>query len=618
MVTRKLVISLVALPVLLNVACAKKKKSETATPTEAEPAVQSAGGGEVPATTTPTTTSDVSTDTETATVAATVVPVGAPSRVAPPIPGSLLVGGASLQEGEDASAQATTSQAEGYSRLTGKVTEMLPTIVDLTKNLYFYYANATELEAACLEAEGEDWTSCTQEDLEVTLTQEIADEIYASLGGKDALPANVVDQLDAEVGEAIPLPPLTITKLEDDPAGFKQCVMLAFDEQSSSTYCWALDDAETEENESKVSVTYAYSIESETPEAAFSGSYRLSYLSEQELLVLNNEGRIGNGASFRDAFTLQPNAASDGDNAIIFTLDITGTEPQYGDWGAKIVGVADDAGGYVETEYSWDETTITSLTLSGTATAGSFYVWSPDDATVPASGEDSLWTTSYGYLIGNGTDNSVTAVSYWGPLPSVPSNKLFLVTNDPETGAETFTDANLYVANVTLQMSTNFMYYQEEFDAEGNVLYFCGKLTEGGACDSEDGTAGAYATSYETASEGDLFDFAALPTVTLTGTNANANHLYGYSVYVVRSDIDLSTVSPYDDYSEGLLAVGHFFGDWSDMSTTDMTGYEFSVLATSVDAFDGARVFLLTYDADGNAVFDELTTSSDAISLSVE
>jgi hypothetical protein len=94
--------------------------------------------------------------------------------------------------------------------------------------------------------------------------------------------------------------------------------------------------------------------------------------------------------------------------------------------------------------------------------------------------------------------------------------------------------------------------------------------------------------------------------------------LYGYSVYVVRSDIDLSTVSPYDDYSEGLLAVGHFFGDWSDMSTTDMTGYEFSVLATSVDAFDGARVFLLTYDADGNAVFDELTTSSDAISLSVE
>jgi hypothetical protein len=167
-------------------------------------------------------------------------------------------------------------------------------------------------------------------------------------------------------------------------------------------------------------------------------------------------------------------------------------------------------------------------------------------------------------------------------------------------------------------MSTNFMYYKEEFDADGTVVYSCGMLTADGACDSEDGTAGAYAESYESASDDDLFDFAALPTVTLTGANANASHLYGSSVYVVRSDIDLSTVSPYDDYSEGLLAVGHFFGDWSAMSTTDMTGYEFSVLATSADAFDSARLFIQTFDADGNAAFDELTAADDDISLSVE
>lgn len=509
-------------------------------------------------------------------------PTTTPTKISPTVPGTIAVeaGALRLKMSDDTNV-ATPQKSEGYVQLRATMLDVGEQLADLALNIYLFDSVLPTLKAQCASL------PCTASGVKAVLTAEMAEGVIYAAGGKALLTAAVEKEISDQIGDEVSLGTVTL-KAPAANSGFDTCVEVLEDATYKTAYCYS---------RTVISADTRY-IDGDSV-----GSYALKYDQGKDTLSMVYEEIIGH-EKHRDSFKLQGNPNAIGANGIIAEFDLKGYEPDNGSWSSKLKVLADDGGGIVDTDYFWETQTISAFSTSAPTTNGTIYYALPTSAGADASIHEAL-----AYVEGHGTDDTTNYVYYFGPATVPASMKLFAVGPDDADGLPTLTDSGL-TATLALTTDRNDFYYLEEFGPTGNLVYLCSKTVKAlSACDYEEGTRGVYTTAYL----GTGFGFGnAQLVVILGGAGANAAAFGGDTFYVMPGATDLSAQSPNDVgyVLPDMLAWGIFGGDYDNLSTTSMEGYETEVFAGQASEFGGSRVWKVAYTSGGDPYFAEVTNVS--------
>lgn len=460
------------------------------------------------------------------------------------------------------------NQSQGYNELKNVVDQMMMQKSQISMRFLEADVIFGDVKSQCAGQSGE--CVIPAGTLSFTFTQEIVNYIVDSVGGEDGMDPMELEFYQSMIGAEMPLPEMRYTALNGQ-GGMDHSLEMIEAEGFSTKLTW--NEARTQ-----VVVYFEYSDPSWG-----SGNDSFSYNDVDKVMVYRNSS-TSEGSSWTYTATVGEDSAKASLNGVKFSVGMK-TEGSFGNFSMSILGVADDEGGYAESEYSSDHIPLTASGggISSVLPTGNYVLVG---ASADCSQLDWMDVLGSAYYL----DGSSLGSYYYGPSSAASALKLCSFEYD-----ENYSMVNgQLIAGISFSAGspvTETYYYSEIFNGAGELVK---AGTKANASDpysyyltSSEGSE--YETYYD--SESSSGEFLADVKVAVSGVSGVSSD----SMIVLMRD---GEVFDGEDWSN---VIGYGLDDGS--------GFSFTYWGTESEV-SSADVYQVGYDSSGNSTVSLVSGAS--------
>ena len=506
-----------------------------------------------------------------------------------------------------------TGESQGYSEVTEKVRRIQFQMADLSlNNSLLDQVFSQDCGGALTDG------SCTVTNACVTLTSDMVSVVKGSMGDEHFETDGELAYMDQLVGQEYCLPSVSITALTDNSEGYNFQAVIVEDDTNNTTQLWNTDRTRV-----KIIEEYQDDFSGGGPalnsSLLFKGASVFIYDSSTQTFKAKNTFSFTSGSTTQQGeenFTIQSLSDKLDVNGIIIKGSIK-SEFNGNTWGLDIEGKVDNNGGFIRTQSSWTNYTVSAISLSAACTANKQYGFFPSGSTTSTLTGDKIYQDQIGslYCFTATASPDATYAYIYNQLPSNPSSMVLMEIAYPEIPTDSSTDfyptltaSSITISSLTASPSTDYHCYEEEFSATGELSAWRAADQK---CDtanlSWDQETGSFGTEYAYDESTDGANFQGID-VTISGASEadlkTASSLSDYlpQIFITASGADLSSQTPHTpEFDKLLIGIGWPIDPAATAASSGVANYDIEYWGTS-DQVSSAEVWVESINETTGAI----------------